>query len=109
MAFSRTMKKAAKETACMTVDLKAVAANYRKLARRAAPAQVAPVVKADAYALGADRISRTLLRAGAESFFVARASEGAALRTGLPRARIFVLDGLAQGTAPLLRAHNLIP
>jgi alanine racemase len=83
----------------LSIDLAAIAANWRLLAKRAAPAEVAAVVKADAYGLGIDPVAQALFAAGARSFFVARAAEGVALRALLPAARIFVLDGL-QGATP---------
>ena len=51
------------DTAILTIDLDALAANYRRLRDLAAPAECAAVVKADAYGLGmaADR-ARALAR-----------------------------------------------
>ena len=69
--------------AVLTVDLAAVADNWRLLRDRAAPGQVAGVVKADAYGLGAAAIGRALLAAGCRHFFVAHPEEGVALRAAL--------------------------
>src|SRR6266852_3517759 len=93
----------------LTVRLGALAANYREVLRRAAPAVIAPVVKANAYGMGLAPVAHALAAAGADSLFVARAGEGIALRELLPQARVFVLDGVAHGTAPALHAHRLIP
>ncbi|MDB5419708.1 MAG: alr [Phenylobacterium sp.] len=96
----------------LTIDLAALAANYRTLAAEAAGAEVAPVVKADGYGLGAVPVARRLWSEGARSFFVARLAEGEALREGLgPRrpAAIHVLDGLTAGTGPRLAAAQLTP
>ncbi len=93
----------------LTVRLGAVAANYRQFQRRAAPAAVAGVVKADAYGLGTEPVVRTLREAGCDTFFVARVQEGIALRPLLPQARIFVLDGAQAETASALLAHRLVP
>lgn len=60
----------------LTVDLDALAGNYRLLQRRAAPARAAGVVKADAYGLGATRVGPALWRAGCRTFFVALPQEG---------------------------------
>ena len=49
-----------------------------------APAMAAPAVKADAYGLGMAEVAPALAAAGARSFFVATAEEGAALRRLLP-------------------------
>jgi len=93
----------------LTVRLGALAGNYREAQRRAAPAAVAPVVKANAYGLGVAPVAHALAAAGADTFFVARLEEGVALRELLPRVRIFVLDGVAPDTGPALAAHNLTP
>lgn len=93
----------------LTVRLGALAANYREAKARSAPAHVAPVVKANAYGLGMAPVVRALSEAGADTFFVARVEEGIALRVLLPRARIFILDGVPQGMAPVLAVNRLIP
>src|ERR1700674_2054769 len=93
----------------LTVRLGALVANCREAERRAAPASVAPVVKADAYRVGMVPVAQALASAGTNSFFVARLEEGIALRAVAPGARIFVFDGVASGTAPALIAHRLTP
>jgi alanine racemase len=96
----------------LTVDLDALARNYRVLAREAAGAAVAPVVKADGYGLGAVQVARRLWAEGARSFFVARLAEGEALRAGLGAGRpaaIYVLDGMTAAAGPRLAAADLIP
>jgi alanine racemase len=93
----------------LSVDLAALGANYAELARRASPAAVAPVVKADGYGLGMAPIAQKLAGLGADIFFVARLEEGIALRPIVPNARIFVFDGLMPGAASSYVAHRLIP
>src|SRR5262245_49773127 len=83
----------------LTIDLEAVVANWRELAQRSEPAQCAAVVKADGYGLGLEPIARALANAGCRTFFVAQLAEGRALRTALRNADIYVLNGLAPGTA----------
>src|SRR4051794_38275168 len=90
----------------VTVRLGAIATNYREFQRRSAPAEVAGVVKADAYGLGAEPVARTLSASGCRTFFVARVDEGIALRPAVPGARIFVLDGLLPGCAETLIEHR---
>ncbi len=81
----------------LTVDLTALAANYRSL-QAASGAEVHPVVKADAYGLGADAVAARLMREGARTFFVARVAEGVALRRALGNSPvIYVLDGCPPG------------
>ena len=96
----------------LTIDLDALAANYRLFCARAGSAEVAPVVKADGYGLGAAQVSRRLWAEGARSFHVARLEEGEALRADLGADRpaiIYVLDGAPTGAAGRLIAANLIP
>jgi alanine racemase len=93
----------------LTIDLDAVVANWRALRDRAAPAECAAVVKANAYGLGAEPVSRALAAAGCRTFFVATIDEGIALRAVLPEQRIFVLCGAMAGNGPDLTAHRLIP
>jgi len=97
------------EAARLTVRLGALTANYAEIGRLAPGAAVAPVVKADAYGTGLAPVATALAGAGADSFFVARVEEGEALRTLLPKARIFVLDGLAPDSVPRYLGRALVP
>ncbi len=82
----------------LTVDLGAVAANWRTLAALHAGGAVAGVVKADGYGLGAVPVARALAAAGCRHFFVAHLAEGLALRAGLGEApMVAVLNGFPPG------------
>lgn len=95
----------------LTIDLDAVAENWRALDRMSAPGvQTAAVVKADAYGLGLDKVARTLAAAGARRFFVAIAEEGAALREALgPGPEISVFAGHMAGDTDMIADLALIP
>ena len=95
----------------MTVDLDAVAENWRALVGRAAGADCAAVVKADAYGLGAAEVGPALSRVGCRTFFVACPREGIALRKALAEApaEIFVLDGHVKGETARYDRHALTP
>ncbi len=97
----------------MTVDLTAVGDNYRRLTSETRGREVAAVVKANAYGLGAARVAPALARAGARKFFVAQLDEGIALRPVLDAVQtgcdIFVLNGLVPGAAAEYPLHNLQP
>jgi alanine racemase len=97
------------QVARLTVRLGAVAANYREVRSRAGTASVAGVVKADAYGLGMAAVAKALIAQRCDTFFVARVSEGIALRPLVPQARIFVLDGAQPDAVPALIAHRLTP
>ena len=85
----------------LTIDLGALADNWRELARRAAPGRCAAVVKANAYGTGVSEAAPALWAAGARVFFVAHFSEGIAARRVLPaEAAIYVLNGLESGADP---------
>ncbi|ESQ89365.1 hypothetical protein ABAC460_12710 [Asticcacaulis sp. AC460] len=90
----------ASPTARLNIDLAALSHNYAALKRAAGSAEVAPVVKADAYGLGMAAVAPYLARQGARTFFVARLAEGLALRTlvGVDPV-IYVLDGLTDPSA----------
>ena len=96
-------------TAALTVDLDALAHNLTLLRALAGGAEVAPVVKADGYGLGAVEVARRLTAEGAGAFYVARVAEGEALRRGLPGPEIRVLDGCPDGAAARLQAARLTP
>jgi alanine racemase len=97
------------EVALLTIDLGALAANYRLLAERAAPAECAAVVKADAYGLGLEPVMRRLLSAGCRTFFVATAGEAQRAREISRDAAIYVFNGAPPGSWPLLLSHQLRP
>lgn len=98
-------------TAILTIDLDAIAANWRDLDRLSGPTvQTAAVVKADAYGLGLARVARALAFAGARRFFVAQAEEGAALRQSLgPGPQISVLAGHMSGDTEMIHDLDLTP
>ncbi|KLK91520.1 alanine racemase [Microvirga vignae] len=94
----------------LTIDVAAIAENYRLLQEQAQPVICAAVVKADAYGLGAEEIAPTLARAGCQHFFVAHLEEGIALRRILGAgATIAVLHGPLSGTEADFIAHDLVP
>lgn len=96
--------------ALLTVDLDAIAANYRLLQARVGPAACGAVVKADAYGLGAAMVAPALLAAGCRHFFVAHLEEGIALRRSLSRAAaIYVMHGVFAGGEADCVAHDLVP
>ncbi len=95
--------------ALLTIDLGALADNWRKLQALAAPGECGAVVKANAYGLGFDEVIPTLWRAGCRTFFTALLSEGKRVRALAPEASIYVLNGLLPGTAPVYGQHRLRP
>ncbi len=84
--------------AVLTINLDAIAANYRLISARLGP-QCKPgaVVKADAYGLGFRRVAPVLAACGCDKFFVADLWEGISLRECLKEnaneGDIFVFNG----------------
>ena len=99
------------EAGRLTIDLGALADNWRTLAARAAPAQCAAVVKANAYGTGIAIAGPALWAAGARTFFVAQFAEGIAARRTLPEAAaVYILNGLEPDADPAdYAAHRLRP
>lgn len=96
--------------ACLTVDLDAIASNYRFLQERVGRASCAAVVKADAYGLGVEQVAPVLEAAGARDFFVAHVDEGIQLRSVVSeKARITVLHGPRPGVANDCLRYGLRP
>ncbi|MBO9544473.1 alanine racemase [Caulobacter sp.] len=95
----------------LTLDLDALSANYAALRKRAGGVELAPAVKADGYGLGAPVIADRLWAEGARTFYVARLSEGVALRQALSDrdATICVLDGATPGSGDTLEGAKLTP
>ena len=68
------------------------------------------MVKADAYGLGIDQVAPVLANAGAQSFFVATAGEGAALRAVLGQGpEIYIFSGYMKGGQEMFAGAGLIP
>lgn len=94
----------------LSVDLRAVQANWRGL-NALAPAGA--VLKANAYGVGMIPVARALWRAGCRDFFVANRAESEVLHAALtvpgPAPFIHVLGGMG-GTAALEAGmHNVLP
>jgi alanine racemase len=93
----------------LTVDLDAIATNWRILATRVAPADCAAVVKADAYGCGVREVAAALVAAGCKTFFVAFVSEARAIREITQEATIYVLNGMPPGGATAFAEVNARP
>lgn len=94
----------------LTVDLDAVAHNWRYLSNLCAPAACSAVVKADAYGLGAVQVVERLYREGCRDFMVATLAEALDLRAGLSfTPNIYVLSGIFPGEERICIENNIIP
>lgn len=97
----------------LTIDLAALARNYRALAAMGgglgSGTATAAVVKADAYGLGIEKAVPALAAAGCDAFFVAHLSEGRRARQAAPRATVYVLNGLLDEALDTYAQWNLRP
>ncbi|MEM8980334.1 MAG: alanine racemase [Pseudomonadota bacterium] len=98
-------------TGSLTISPEAIIANYRALDALSAPTvETSGVVKADGYGLGLAPVAKALASAGAKTFFVAQAQEGAALRRIMGSGfRIFVFEGHMAEATEAIETADLIP
>lgn len=91
-----------------TIHCDHIADNWRALNAIHPGATTAAVVKANAYGLGLPQVTRALKLAGCDTFFVAYAEEGVAVRKTVGRGpRIFVLNGPVRGELAVYRDAEL--
>ena len=83
--------------------------NFALLRSLAAPAEVLPMVKGNAYGHGAETCSRALVGAGAGRLAVTSVEEGVAVRAVCPEVEIVALSGLWPGDADLALTHRVTP
>lgn len=93
----------------LTIDLAAFAANWRDLSARARGAEVAAVVKGDAYGIGIEAAVPALLAAGCRRFFTALPEEGLRVRALAPDAPVTVLGSFVAGQGALYARARLRP
>ena len=94
----------------LTIDLDAITANWAALdAMSNAHVETAAVIKADGYGLSARVVGKRLVEAGVQTFFVATAEEGAALRPVVGGSDIFVFSGHMPGDTGIIESAGLIP
>lgn len=93
----------------LTVDLGAVAANWRCFARAGGGADCGAAIKADGYGLGAAAVADALVAAGCRDLFVAQWPEVAGLGPAAAQARVAVLHGVAAHDMAAALASPAVP
>lgn len=94
----------------LTIDLAALAGNYRLIRKQVGPAAVGGVVKANGYGLGAVEVARTLIAQGCRHIFVALQGEAEALVPQLGGAApVYILNGLLPGGEAACAALGAVP
>ncbi len=99
----------AESGAILTVDLGALVANWRLLAKRSGARECAAVVKANAYGIGTRQAVEALAAAGCRTFFVAHIAEAIDAREVAPDATIYVLNGFLPGSRSVFAGLDLRP
>lgn len=93
----------------VTVHLSAIVQNWQTMRAAYTGQEVAAVVKANAYGLGANEVATALAEAGCHTFFVATLDEAITLRQTLPDVRILVFHGVQAGEEFAFRSNRIIP
>ena len=93
----------------LSIDLDAIAENWRAIRDMVSPSKAGAVVKANAYGLGIRPVARRLWRAGCTTYFVASAEEGLELRALLPEAEIVALSAYLPADIREMGEHKVIP
>lgn len=89
----------------LEVDTSASASNFRNMRRLVKPAKVLAVLKADGYGLGADRLARTVVEAGAARIGVATAEEARKIPAlGVP---VQIMSSVFPEELPWLLRHDI--
>ena len=93
----------------LIIDLDAIEANWRALARKLLTVECAAVVKANAYGLGLEPVAAKLAKAGCKTFFVADIAEARRVRARARDATIYVLNGFSAQAATAFTELNARP
>lgn len=95
----------------LEINLGSLLNNYFRLAKLAAPAIPAAVIKDDAYGLGAEVVAKLLYdKANCRHFFVAHAVEGQKIAPLVPKADIYVLQGVGEDSIQIFaQTPRLLP
>ncbi|MGI9357648.1 MAG: alanine racemase [Rhizobiaceae bacterium] len=93
----------------LTIDLGALARNWKLLNERSGDAECGAVVKADAYGIGIKHAVPALMKAGCKTFFVAVPDEGRKLRSAAPDSDCYILNGLFPKATKFLVENHLRP
>lgn len=109
--ITKTIEIIMRSSSCtLEIDLSKIQQNYHILSEICVNSIVAPVVKANAYGLGAAMVAPSLAAAGAKDFFIAKLEEGIVLRSCLDEAiNIYVLNGVFSDELNAFNEYNLIP
>jgi alanine racemase len=95
------------KSATASIDRSELRQNALNLMRKADPARLMAVVKADGYGHGGSEVAKALKEVGVDFFAVATLEEGIALREAGIRDRILVMGALMPGSIDQYTQHEL--
>jgi len=96
--------------ATLTIHLGRIIENYKNCKILANGTECAAMVKADAYGMGIEQVAPALFhKSGCRIFFVANLAEAMTLRSLIPKADIYVLNGIFPAHMDYFMAHNIRP
>ncbi len=108
-AISTSSAASGYDGARLTINLKNLQSNYQFFQAHAPSAEVAAVVKANAYGLGLEVIVPALTEIGCNTFFVAQMSEALLCRSLAPMSTIYCFNGYSVTDAQLYVAQAIRP
>ncbi len=92
----------------LEVDISRVVANYRKMSSLT-NSQIAAVIKANAYGLGAKQVAAGLYKAGCRDFCLAYIDEVVEVRTHIKGARIYLFNSIDSQEYDYVVKYKIIP
>ena len=94
----------------LEIDLKSICYNFNKIKKIVGKnCIVAATVKANAYGLGLEKVSKSLIKNKCKDFFVATLMEGIELRSYNKSVNIYILNGLYSGKCSIYKKYKLTP
>ncbi len=94
----------------LEIDLKSICHNFKKIKKKVGKhCIVAATVKANAYGLGVEQVSKSLIKHKCKDFFVATLMEGIELRSYSKSINIYILNGLNSGKCSIYEKYKLTP
>ena len=94
----------------LEIDLKSICNNFKIIKKKVSKnCIVAATVKANAYGLGVEQVSKSLIKHKCKDFFVATLMEGIELRSYNKSINIYILNGLDSGKCSTYQKYKLTP
>ena len=105
-----SQKNTINQNTTLEIDLKSICHNFKKIKKKVSKnCIVAATVKANAYGLGVEQVTKSLIKHKCKDFFVATLMEGIELRSYNKSVHIYILNGLDVGKCSIYKKYKLIP